>query len=86
MTDLTVTNLVSCFHLPMLRRLALVAHTGEAEWVQDRCGDWFHATFADTCLRLTARKNEALIYHVTFEDVRESTIFSGSLIAETANG
>ena len=80
MTDLTLNDLIRCFSLEERRRLANVAHTGTYEWVRDAVGDFFQATFADNCIRLTAMDDRSIVFHVTFEAVRESTFVSGSLL------
>ena len=80
MTDLTVENLVTCFNLKERRRLAKVAHTGVYEWVMDQDGNFFQATFADTCIRMTLMDDRDVVFHVDFDSVREATLVSGSLL------
>lgn len=80
MTDLTLMALVTCFAREERQRLTKVIDSGIYEWVRDQAGNFFQATFADNCLRLTAMDDRNVVFHVTFEDVDKAVTYTGNLL------
>lgn len=72
MTDLTVKQLVSSFNQVNRSRLQMAAETGRYEWVRDGAGNHFKATFADTCMQLTYLDDSNVVFHASFEVVKEA--------------
>lgn len=72
MTDLTARQLISSFSQVNRSRLQMAAETGRYEMVMDGAGHHFKATFADTCLQLTYLDDNTIVFHASFEAVKEA--------------
>jgi hypothetical protein len=72
LTDLTDRQLISSFSQVNRSRLQMVAETGRHEIVMDGAGHHFKATFADTCMQLTYLGDDTIVFHASFEAVKEA--------------
>jgi len=72
LTDLTARQLISSFSQVNRSRLQMAAETGRYEMVVDGAGQHFKATFADTCLQLTYLDDNTIVFHASFEAVKEA--------------
>jgi len=72
LTDLTARQLISSFSQVNRSRLQTVAETGRRDCVVAGGGNPFKATFADTCLQLTYLNDDTIVFHASFEVVKEA--------------